>query len=761
MIRTCLLTLAGGLLAQHNRVAVSSDFCELLIVAAVCGLFVRRLRAIGCVVLGFGLFVLAANTVADARLDQGIAGERLLAQIRVTSAVKVLDRSVSFIAAPVADRRLPERMRIRWLDPTQLPALGEVWQLELRLRRPRGYSNPGGFDLEAWMFRENLHASAYVVASLRNRRLAIPALDWMVAYKVAFVERAKESSTSAESAAVLAAIGVGERHLVTRAQWDRYAATGTSHLMAISGLHVGLAASVSFLLLMTFFGGLRLPGNTLACALIASVGVAALYAGVSGFAVPARRAICMLLLASLVVAARRRLQPGRILAFSALLVFALDPIAAMSPGFNLSFAAVLVLLLHAQGLLRSRSGSGRLAALRSKFATLLRMQGALLFGLLPLTAFFFQRVALLAPAVNLLLVPLFSFITVPLALLALLVLRLSDSASGALLRLASRSVEVGEAIVAAFAGVAPAGFVTVAWYGLLPTLVWVILPRGWPGRWLGVVAVLALVLQRPSGPPAGCFDAHVLDVGQGLAIVVQTAEHSLMFDTGVAYLGGGSAAESVVLPFLRARGIQALDWLIVSHADLDHAGGVRALQETLGVGLTLLGEAIPQARSPIVLCSNGQRWHADGVHFEVLHPDSSALRNGNNASCVVVISVGEHRLLLTGDIEATAELEIIRRGALPKMDVVVVPHHGSSTSSTRGLIRVIDASLAIVSAGYNNRWGFPKDDVVRRWQLGGARVLNTARSGAVSVRLCENGGLQEPRQHRLRQHRFWRDRVAR
>lgn len=762
MIRASVLVLAGGLAAQHSRVPLSLEQCLLLFAVLACLLLVRRARGAGFMLLGFTLFMQAGTGIADARLEPQFAGDSMLTRVRIVDFPKSSGVSVTMIVTPVDDVRMPARSRVSWYEPPQLPVIGDLWELELRLRRPHGYSNPGTFDREAWMFREKIHAAGYVVNGKRNRLLESGALSGVDEFRLDFVSRAQNASSHPDAAAVLAAIGVGARHLLTREQWDRYAKTGTSHLMAISGLHVGLAAALAFTMVALLSGGLRLPGNHLDHAIVGGIVLAVMYAFVSGFGVPARRATIMLGIAAVAFLCRRRADSVRIVAQAALLVFLFDPVAIMTPGFNLSFAAVVVLLWLARRYWQPLKGKRGVVKLVDVGRRLLVMQAMLLLGLMPLTVMNFQRIAFLAPVVNLLTVPIFSLITVPMVLASILSHDIWTAASTVMLRLSALSVSSIEAIIRAFAAL-PMADVTIAeistagWCVVFLPALWVVLPRGWPGRWVAILAVFAIVLHRPATPMPSCFDAHILDVGQGLAVVVRTAAHTLVFDTGASYRGGGSVAEQVVLPFLRHKGIDTIDWLVVSHADNDHAGGVSALASQLRIKRTFAGEPLPGAELEVTDCAAGQAWRADGIEFRFLHPAPDVRDSGNNSSCVLAVVAGAHHLLLTGDIEAKAERRLLLSGMLQPADVVLIPHHGSLTSSTEAFVDRLRPGLAIAAAGYGNRWGFPKERVTKRWEDAGARVMDTATSGAISLRVCAGQGVSQLREQRRRAYRFWRD----
>ena len=271
------------------------------------------------------------------------------------------------------------------------------------------------------------------------------------------------------------------------------------------------------------------------------------------------------------------------------------------------------------------------------------------------------------------------------------------------------------------------------------------------------VAALALLVYSPPRVHHCCVDTHVLDVGQGLATVIETENSTVLFDTGAAYPGGGSIAEQVIVPFLKSKKTRRIDRLIVSHADIDHSGGVAAIADYAGIGVLLSGEPLRWPGLRFSRCRAGQSWQADGVRFRILHPDADTLVAGNASSCVMLVQTGNHRLLLTGDIEADAERRLVEQRDMLWADVVVVPHHGSQTSSSTAFVDAVAPELAIVSAGYRNRWGLPKPHIVRRWQAAGAELLNTATSGAVSLRLCAAGGIQKVRLDRKQRHRFWRE----
>jgi len=262
---------------------------------------------------------------------------------------------------------------------------------------------------------------------------------------------------------------------------------------------------------------------------------------------------------------------------------------------------------------------------------------------------------------------------------------------------------------------------------------------------------------RPATPERGAYELAMLDVGQGLAIVVRTRSHTLVYDAGPAFRTGRDTGELVVLPYLRARGVRAIDRLVISHGDLDHAGGARSLVLGMNVRSALVGPSVRGSLPQAVHCAAGQRWSWDGVAFEILHPGAdSVAMSDNDTSCVLKVTGEGGIALLTGDIEARAESELAATMAIDA-DIVTVAHHGSSSSSTAEFVARTRARLALVSAGYRNRWNLPRPEVVERWRAAGAEVVATIDSGAIEVSVEPNRPIAV-RRFRLEHRRYWSSR---
>ncbi len=761
MIKSCLSLLAGAYALHFTSFVSNYVLLPAALFGAVFAWLAGGRRATAWFTAGFGVFMLHGVHVVDLRLPPKFEGDSMLTVLQITSFPRHSGDTISLVARPVDDPRIPPRVRLSWYKAAERPQIGDVWQLEVRLRRPRGTSNPGVFDYEAWLFRERVGATGYVVDGPRNLRLQREAGSSLDHLRHRIVRRLGTVLEDTDTAAVVAAISVGARHGISAERWLRYSKSGTSHLMAISGLHVGLAATAAWFLIVVGCAAMRLGGNHLKIAWLGALVVAAGYAFLSGFAVPARRASLMMLLLVTAILRSREPRPFAVLAAVCVLVVAVDPLTTLAPGFQLSFAAVFLLLWFARRrtTVPNRPGIVRLVGSVIQLAA---VQVFLLFGLMPLTVTNFGRVSFVAPLVNFVAVPLFSIVTVPLALAGVALDGPLAIAGDAALRGSGASVELLQwlidlAILVPYGAVATTSIDGINGICLASVIAWVALPTAWPGRHVALLAALVLAANRVEGPPDACVDVRMLDVGHGLAVVARTRQRTLLYDTGAAYPGGGDMASRVVLPYLSAQGIRRIDRLIVSHSDIDHSGGTASVLASIDTESVLAGEPDSLAAGRGTACQRGQTWRWDGVTFRVLHPPADAGLSGNDASCVILVAAGDARLLLTGDIEHGAERALTESGEPGGVDAVLVPHHGSITSSSVDFVSAVSAEVALVSAGYRNRWSLPRPQVVRRWQESGATVLVSARDGAIGLRLCDQTGIARLTRHRPHSRRLWHE----
>jgi competence protein ComEC len=633
---------------------------------------------------------------------------------------------------------------------------GERWQLTVRLQRPHGNANPGGFDYEVWLLEQGLRATGYVRSGAHRLDAFAPSFGVLVERARALLRaRIVHALAGKTYAPVIVALVIGDQRGIGQSDWQVFNRTGIGHLISISGLHItmlaGLAAlGASALWRRSFFTSaqlpLRLPAQKVAA--LAGVGAALVYVLLAGFGVPAQRTLYMLTVVALALWSGRIAALSHVLCCALGLVVLFDPWAVLWPGFWLSFGAVAILLYAGHGRIKHRA-----AGLGAQLREAGRTQWAVTAGLVPLSMLLFAQVSLVSPLANAVAIPLVSFVVTPLALAGSL---LPDPLCSWCLGLAH----------AAIAGLAALLDVLSRWpaavwhaptpppwafaFALAGTL-WVLAPRGWPLRPLGVLAWLPLLVAAPAAPAAGQLRVTAFDVGQGMALLVETAGHRLLYDTGPGYAPGSDAGSRVILPYLRMRGIVALDGIVISHADLDHSGGALALLGELDVGwlLSSLGDAHPAvlAARRHGRCTAGQGWQWEGVRFTMLHPSSASYLDAglktNARSCVLRIDNGRRAILLAGDIEATQEVELAAAqaadpGRLLRADVLLAPHHGSGTSSTPAFLQAVAPQAAVFQVGYRNRYRHPKGEVYARYGSLGIDRMRTDQLGALTFDLGDD-----------------------
>ena len=651
--------------------------------------------------------------------------------------------------APIANLR---RLRLGWYQRDLDVHAGERWQVLVQLRHAHGLRNPGDYDFEGRLFDQGIDATGYVVRCPCNARIG--AASWrspVLRARAWIATRIAAALPASANLGIVQDLAVGVDEHVTADQWRTFAATGTTHLMAISGFHIAGVAFVAIAIVRALWRWVGTSAFARSDAeSIVGMATATGYALLAGFSVPTQRTLVTLACAFLATLLRRATAVWGLLGVALIGVLLLDPLAALGAGFWLSFATVAGILYALEGRI------GR----RSEWGDLVPAQVAATLCLLPLTLWLFGSVSLIGPLINLVAIPVFSLGLVPAILIGVAALLLLPEPCGAVwFSMIDLAISHAWPVFSALGQSSLAQVhlaVRPVWTMLLLAggTLWLLAP--WPLRirLLGVAFALPALLWRPPIIAPGGFELTVLDVGQGLSVFVATREHHLLFDTGPQSQSGRAAAEFSVIPFLQQDGITRLDALVLSHGDRDHTGGAAVVRQAVSVTREFAGgKRRAKSGKP---CQAGERWNWDGVHFEFLHPAAgSSPVTENNASCVLEVRGTGGTALLTGDIEAAAEQEVLERVNPGRFDVVVVPHHGSRSSSSNDFVAALAPRWAIVAAGYDNRWHFPKAEVTERWQAAGARVLTTAKSGAITFRFEPDALRAQPLEYRERVRRFW------
>lgn len=725
------------------------------------GLVLGRGRWLVWLLLGLCWALWRAQGILEQTLPASLEGSDLVVEGRVLGIPRRLDRGQRFDFMVEADLRddlessLPRRLRLSWYGPAPLLAPGERWRLTVRLKRPRGFMNPGGFDYEGWLFRHGIGATGYVrggpAAGTRLEAGTAASLD---ALRHRLWKRLRALDPPLAHGGLVAALALGERQGMDKEQWRVLTGTGTSHLLAISGLHVGLVAGLGFALGRALGTVLVLLGLRLAAPHVAAVAgllAAAGYAALAGFSIPTQRALIMVAVVMLALLAGRRVATVDLLLGALAAVLILDPLAVLAAGFWLSFGAVAVIVLGMAG----RVGT---PGLWWRWG---RVHWVAAVGLAPLLAALFGYNPVLGPLANALAVPWVSLLVVPLTLGGVALLPLSAAIAEGLLRAADAALALlwptltllADPAWSAWRVPVPRGWALGA--AVVGTVL-LLSPRGLPGRWLGLLWLLPALAAGPPRPPPGEAWLTVLDVGQGLAAVVQTRERLLVFDAGPRFSREFDAGGAVLVPYLRHWGLAHIDTLVLSHGDSDHAGGLDSVLRELPVGRILAGEPDAIAHPRVGPCRDGQHWTWDGVRFEMLHPpEGFRPRRRNDHSCVLKVTAASGRsALLTGDIEGQSERRLLQaRAARLSADVLVVPHHGSLTSSSPGFVQAVTPVLALMPAGHGNRWGFPHPRVLERYRAVEAGIWSTGGAGALRVEL--GSAVPRVQAHRLMARRYW------
>lgn len=769
----------------------------------------RFIRSLVLFALGVALAFSYGTYLAQQRLADQLSVEhedkvtRLI--VRIQELATYRENSIQFdvevLESNTTKKGIPRHLRVYWslsegfslyksMPVDNMPEVrpGQVWEMALKLSRPNTLLNPGGFDNETYLFRENIRALASVKGNPILKEGARHTVGtYIQALRHDLRQRLQSYWGNKRYGAVLIALVMGDQQGIAKEDWELFNRSGMTHLVSISGSHITMLSGLVIWCSLWFLK--RWRNSTLAArydisawAYTVGIGVALLYCLLAGWGIPAQRTFLMLLLAYIFYLTRRQLSLYQLFIITAVIVLLLDPWAILSTGFYLSFAAVAILqiLLNRLRQQQQKPSSHHLIVWWQMLKEWVIVQGVITLAMAPFLMYFFHQLSFISPLVNAYAVPLVGLIITPIALvLALFIVLFEPTTVLQALAELPHYILLGVMKLTQSLVVLPWASIEMSavpfWVRLLCGfgILLLLLPKGIPYRHLALLLCLPAFFPSSKTLQEGEWQAIFFDIGQAGAVLLKTQNHVLLFDTGVRRSPYDESGERVLLPALRALGIKAIHTLVVSHADIDHSGGLATLIQSLWVEKAyasfrmddfldreemLLGKQIKSINTNLTYesCREGKEFIVDKVRFTFINQGNTTLplKSSNHQSCVLSIEGAYHHLLLTGDILSTQEQQMLQSSAFsPPYHIVQVPHHGSRTSSSRDFIKDVQAQYAIAQTGYNNRFQHPHVQIKTRWQESGATFLNTAETGAIEV---FSGPIRlSVKKRRELEHRYW------
>jgi competence protein ComEC len=747
MPQFALAILLGALFAFYGNQLQDpfwSAYAPLLLLLAR---FNRRYRQLCLLVFGVLWSSAVLHEQISHRLQAEYDNQQLLVSGIIADIPQVRERRISLLLEDLSiDGYVgsqPKLGRFNWYQTKKLPLAGERWQFQVRIRMPTGLLNPAGFDYERWQFVNGIDATGYIVSARENRRLAAAPRFSLSHWRTELANDIDANCTQCQHAGLIKALTLGLRADIDSDTRTSLQASGTAHLLAISGLHIGMVALLFFMLgrrlwqLGFYRFGINRPQLASICALLAAI----FYAGLAGFSLPTVRALIMLVVVLLGLLLNRNINLLQSMALAMIVILIADPLAVGSSAFWLSFGALLVIAFVNFRQTRDASSWRQLLLLQCYFSLLFAPLGIIMFGQLNPASL---------PA-NLVAIPSVSLLILPIVLAASLLTALSIDAASLLFAVADQMLEyllryLHWLLELGLESRGVAGYPLWLLVPALLALVVLLLPRVPPLRNAALALLLVLVCWRPDRPEPGEFELLVLDVGMGTSVLLETRNHSLVYDLGPGRNREFNTANIALLPLLRQRAIDEADLLVVSHVDQDHSGGLYALIPDY-VTSSLVSGTPRELRRRFKLshrvrsCHGYPEWNWDGVSFRFLRVAGAATSSTNNRSCVLQVT-GYHRALLPGDIEAIQEERLVNRyGDALAADILLAPHHGSATSSSAAFIAAVKPAEVMFTLARNNRWGFPTAAVLERYRNHGAQLWRSDLHGAVGF-ISSRMGLQ-------------------
>jgi competence protein ComEC len=705
--------------------------------------------------LGFAWALTYAHWHMAEKLAPELEGEPVVITGYVHSIPMVETHGVGFLFSLKSLAAHPAHGVIKLLcgDAGVVLHAGDEWQFSVKLKKPYGTMNPGGFDYEAYAFTNNIIGNGYIAD--KELKLLLSS-HWyhepLNRVRQYFAEKIRENLPPTQTSPWITALAIGERHDIPASDWQVLRNTGTNHLMAIAGLHIGFIALLAHVL-VTFFwrrwprGSLLMPAQHAGA--VAALGMALLYSAMAGFSIPTQRACIMLAVFLTILLLRHKAMAWQGWSAALLGIVLINPLTVLSESFWLSFGSV-ALIIYCM--------SGRLAP-QGLWWKVGRIQWIIAVGLIPFSLWLFQQCSFISFIANSVAIPWVGFIVAPLSFIGTLLMLVSVKLGGFVLIAADKMLSLC--------------WIFLSWCAHLPDVVWyqvvdnklalfagccaivfLLLPAGFPGRYFSIVFALPMLLFTPLTPAAGSVWLTLLDIGQGLSAVVQTQKHILVFDAGPRLSTNFDMGESVVVPFLHTLAAKKIDMLVISHGDNDHIGGANAVLRQFPV--LAVKTSVPESLPGSSYCLQGVKWRWDKVDFEFLYPAQANLHLGNNSSCVLRVSSKDKSILLTGDIEKLAE-KVLLTSAKAKLaaTIIIAPHHGSKTSANEKFINAVGPRYVLFPVGYRNRYHFPNKSVVRLYADQHVLMLDTVQAGAIRFELDGVGNLKMPDLYRLQHRHYW------
>ena len=712
--------------------------------------------------LGFicGLFwvMLFASCHLHHRMEKKFEG-KTISIVGSVSSIPIKDQndiSFNFKTSLFDKQKRALNLKLTWYRTNTSLNSGEKWHLFVRLKRPHGFMNPGGFDYEAWLFEKNIAATGYVVNKQNNYLLASSKYSYSMTRLRQHLQAEVINHFSNDGlAGFLPALLVGSRQYISQQQWQVLRATGTNHLIAIAGLHIGLVAGFIFLIVgflwrQSYRLTLLIPAKQVAA--VFSVFGALCYSLLAGFPIQTQRAMIMLGILLFVVLIKRHVSPWQTYFYALFIVLILNPLNVLMAGFWMSFVAVAVIIYGMQGRLQNRG-------LWWKWG---RVQYVIMIGLLPLTMFIYHESSSIGFIANMIAVPWFAFIIMPLCVLSLFIMLFSQKIAFLLLWLVLQNLHFLWVILTflsrqVFSNWQPADISMITLFFASLGILLILAPRGFFGRKLCVIFFLPLFFSHHSSLNTGEIKFTLLDVGQGLSTVIETKHHTMIYDTGPKFSDNFNAGDAVIMPFLQVNNIRQIDTMMISHGDNDHIGGSFALLKSLKINkiLTIVPQRFQRSAD---FCHAGEHWVWDGVNFTVLWPMKGKYSKNNNSSCVLKVSNYKNSILLTGDIEKPVEEKLIKKYQTKlHATILVVPHHGSKTSSSIPFVDVVKPKFVLYGVGYRNRFHFPNNNVIARYHSVGAKQYQASKTGAIMFIIPNNKLVSLPKLYRIEYRHLWND----